>query len=288
MSVNYFSTRRTIKCFSFLFYCFLFTFFVTSTKVIAQQPSLNKNIESTFTANLVNIESTVDKVFRFTTTLENNTSQDEVFELLTDTPTGWRTVFKTQGNQITSIKVNSGKKETINLELYPSYGAKPSKYDISVTAKSATESIQLGLEAVVSGAYNLEITTPTGRLSDKITEGKRKEIQLVVKNTASLTLNDIDLSAKTPPHWSAVFEPSKIEKLDPGETKNITATLTVPDKTIAGDYMTTFTAKNANTKDEAVFRMSVVTSLTSGIIGGLVILAAIALVYFLIRKYGRR
>ncbi|NJX14837.1 NEW3 domain-containing protein [Tamlana crocina] len=256
--------------------------------VAQNRASSGTDNKSSFSSDLINIESSADQVFRFTGTLQNNTSADQIYELSAKLPEGWRTVFKAKGKQITSIKVDSGKRETINLEFYPSHQANPKKYEIPVTAESEEESLNLDLEAVVSGAYALEITTPSGRLSDKITEGEKKDIQLVVKNTASLKLTDIDLSSKTPPKWSVVFSPSEIESLSPGETKQVTATVTVPDKTIAGDYMATFTAKNASTKDQAVFRVSVVTSLTSGLLGTVIIIIAIVVVYILIRKYGRR
>jgi uncharacterized membrane protein len=69
---------------------------------------------------------------------------------------------------------------------------------------------------------------------------------------------------------------------------DIKATLSVPDKTIAGDYVTTLTARNSSTTSNAVFRMTVKTSLLSGWLGILVILLALGIVYSLIRKYGRR
>ncbi|WP_223154602.1 COG1470 family protein [Aestuariibaculum sediminum] len=252
------------------------------------QDSKEKDLKSTFSSDLINIETSIGQVFRYTTTLQNNTSEDQVYQLTTKVPEGWRGIFKTKGKQVTSIKVDHGKREIINLELFPSYEAKPDKYKVSVIAKSLKESLTLNLEAVVSGSYELKISTPSGRLSEKITEGDQEEILLTIKNTGSLNLNDIELNSKTPPKWSAVFKPSKIDRLSPGETKNITAILTVPDKTIAGDYMSTFTAKNANSKDEATFRISVVTSLASGVLGALIILTAIIVVYILIRKFGRR
>ena len=283
MSVNCFFQKQAYKQIAFFTY-FLFTFFSTTNIIHAQQ----SDGESMFTSDLINIEATVDKVFRYSTSLQNSSSQDRIYDLTAKLPEGWNSVFRARGKQITSIKVEAGSKETINVELYPSYRAKPSKYDIRIMAHNGKGPLQLDLEAVVSGAYAMEITTPTERLSDEVTEGNQKEIPLVVRNIASLTLKDIEISANTPPQWNAVLEPAKIEELAPGETKNIVATLKVPDKTIVGDYVTTFTAKNANTKDEAVFRMTVVTSLLSGWIGILVILIAIALVYNLIRKYGRR
>jgi uncharacterized membrane protein len=146
----------------------------------------------------------------------------------------------------------------------------------------------LNLEAVVKGSYGLTLTTPTGRLSEELTSGSHLDIQLVVKNSGTLPLSDIDLSSQLPANWEASFEPSKISRLEPGKSQELKARLKVPDKTIAGDYAATFTASNANGNAPAVFRMIVKTSLLSGWIGIMVILLSIGLVYYLIRKYGRR
>ena len=62
----------------------------------------------------------------------------------------------------------------------------------------------------------------------------------------------------------------------------------MPEKTIAGDYVANFTAKNANDQKELSFRILVKTSLLSGWIGIVLTLGAIGLVYCVIRKYGRR
>jgi uncharacterized membrane protein len=243
---------------------------------------------STFTAQLINIEAAVHETFRYNTTLHNGSSQTRIYELKAAAPEGWNVVFRARGSQVTSINMDGNKDENISIEINPAYGADPSKYKIPVTAIATNDTLQLNLEAVVKGNYGIELATPTGLLSDNITEGKQKEIHLVVRNTGTLILNDISLSAQTPPKWDATFEPSKIEQLAPGKTMDVVATLTVPDKTIAGDYVITFTANNTNGNSKATFRMTVKTSLLSGWIGLLVILAAIALVFYLVRKYGRR
>lgn len=267
----------------------LFFYLLNATTLLnAQQPPSNTDNGSEFSSRLINIESPVNKPFRYNTTLFNATSETQVYDLTATLPKGWNIEFKAQGKNVTSIKVDSDEKENITVELSAMYQAKPSEYQIGITASSENETLNLDLEAVVKGSYELSLSTPSGRLSDEIIEGNRKEIQLVVKNTSSLPLADIKMSAQTPPKWEATFEPTEIKELSPGATKNIMATLEVPDKTIVGDYATTFRAKGTNTEDEAVFRMTVVTSWITGWAGVLVIILTVLLVYFLVRKYGRR
>lgn len=260
--------------------------FICSPFALVAQASTNG---SSLTAKLVNIEAAVHETFRYNITLRNGTPQAHVYELKADVPEGWSVAFRARGSQITSLNMESNKSEDITLEIVPSHSTAPSKYKIPLTATTTSgDVLKLDLEAVVKGSYGLGLTTPSGRLSDHITEGQQKEIHLVVSNTGTLALKDISISAQTPPKWDATFEPAKVDQLLPGKTVDIIAKLSVPDKTLAGDYVTTFNVSNANSNAQAVFRMTVKTSMLAGWIGILVILSAIALVVYLIRKYGRR
>ncbi len=243
---------------------------------------------SSLTARLVNIESEVKTPFRYSASLHNGSTKEQVYELQPQLPSGWYAVFRAEGNQVTALKVDQGKTLEVSIEIMASPTAKPGKYKIPVTAVSNQESLLLDLEAVVKGNYELQLTTPTGRLSDEITEGKSKKLVLTLTNTGTLPLDELELTAQTPSKWTATFEPLKIQRLEPGKTQNITVSLSVPDKTIAGDYLTTFTARNSYANASASFRMTVKTSVLSGWIGLLIIILAIAIVYNLIRKYGRR
>lgn len=236
----------------------------------------------------MSIEAAVNETFRYNAALHNGTAQAHIYEFVPVLPIGWSIAFKIEGNEVASFTLDSGKTEDVSIEVAPVFNAKPGKYSIPVTAISGNDSLKLNLEAVVKGAYAAELTTPTGRLSDEVTEGSTKEIHLVVKNKGTIPLEKLELSAQTPSQWDATFQPSKIERLEPGATQDVTVSLKVPDKTIAGDYVTTFNLKNTNTKAAATFRMTVTTSLLSGWIGLLVILAALGMIYYLVRKYGRR
>ncbi|BAV06309.1 NPCBM-associated, NEW3 domain of alpha-galactosidase [Filimonas lacunae] len=243
---------------------------------------------SSFTARLINIEAATSEVFRYTTTLRNGSGKAGIYDLQTALPAGWLITYRVEGSQVTSVNMEAGKSQDISIEINAPAGTKPDKYKIPVKAVSANESLLLTLEAVVKGTYSLELTTPTGRLTDEVTSGSRKEIHLVVKNSGSLPLKDIEFSSQLPTNWECTFEPAKVQQLDAGKTADIIAKVQVPDKTIAGDYAATFTTRNTNSNAQAVFRMVVNTSLLSGWIGVLVILIAAGLVYYLVRKYGRR
>ncbi len=262
-----------------------FVFFLTFHGSFAERI---RAIPSNLTARLINLEATSKETFRFSATLHNAASRPVVYNFSAGVPEGWNLVFRVDGMQVTSFRADSGKTQELSIEMTPAPDTKPGKYTVPVKAASDLETLELNLEAVVKGSYGLELTTPSGLLSDDITEGSQKKIHLTVRNTGTLPLDGIDLSAQAPPKWDATFEPQKIERLDPGKTIEVVANLKVPDKTIAGDYVTTFSARNNSTTSSAVFRMTVTTSWLAGWIGVLIILAAIGVIYTLIKKYGRR
>lgn len=243
---------------------------------------------STFTARLINLEATARETFRYNASLYNGRNHAAIFEFNARVPSGWNTVFRVDGMQVTSFRIDSGRTQDVTIEITPSPAVQPGKYKIPVTATAEGDTVMLALEAAVKGAYNVELTTPDGRLSDEITEGSRKPVHLTIKNTGSLLLDGLELSAQSPPKWDVTFEPAKIERLEPGKSADVIARVHVPDKTIAGDYVTNFSVKNASVNGNATFRMTVTTSWLAGWLGVIVILLAVGIIYYLIRKYGRR
>ena len=253
-----------------------------------QQPVTWPAGKSGFTAKLINIEAATSETFRYSTTLHNGSASARIYEFKTDLPFGWTIAYKVDGSQVTSINMDAGKTQDIAIEINATSNASPNKYKVPIKAVSGSDTLSLNLEAVVKGSYSLALSTPTGRLSDEVTSGSQKELQLTVKNTGTLLLNDLQVTSQLPTGWESSFEPANIKQLEAGKTIDVKATVKVPDKTIAGDYAANFTATNSNTNSQIAFRLAVKTSLLSGWIGVLVILLAIGIVYYLIRKYGRR
>jgi uncharacterized membrane protein len=146
----------------------------------------------------------------------------------------------------------------------------------------------LELEADVSGSFGLEVSTPTGRLSEKITAGRRRNIELVVRNTGSTDLNSVRMNASKPQGWEVTFTPDTIPLIAAGESAQVKAQVRAYNKAIPGDYVLTLSAQTPETNSSASFRMNVKTPLLWGWLGILIILGTIGTVVYLFRKYGRR
>ena len=106
--------------------------------------------------------------------------------------------------------------QNVSIEIVPPANVEAGNYKIPVRAATGTTSADLELEVVVTGSYEMELSTPRGLLSTEITAGDVKRIELVVRNTGSSLLKDIQLSANKPVDWEVSFEPSKIDMLEGG------------------------------------------------------------------------
>ncbi len=176
----------------------------------------------------------------------------------------------------------------VTIEVKPAEQVEEGNYVLPVRAVSGSSSGELKLEAVITGTYRIELTTPAGLLSYDIVAGREKKIDLVVKNTGTSILSDVQLPHAAPVNWEVTFDPKTIETILAGKEATVTAVVKADKKAIPGDYITNLEARTPEVSSKASFRMSVKTPLLWGWIGVLIILAGIGTIWFLFRKYGRR
>lgn len=235
-----------------------------------------------------NMEGDTDTEFKYEAELKNRTAEEQHYALTADVPRGWSVDFEVDNKPVTSVTVPSNETKDINVTIKPAKQAKAGTYEIPIKATTSATSSELTLEAVITGRYEVEVTTPTGRLSGDITAGDEKPFTLVVKNTGTTALHDVQLKAQAPVNWEVEFEPKQIDNLEPGKSMEVQATVTADDNAIAGDYVTEFTAETPEATAKAQYRMTVETSLLWGWIGVIIIVGVIAGIFYLMRKYGRR
>lgn len=243
---------------------------------------------SEFNSPQTNMEGSAKSTFTFNASLLNRSSDAQVYRLGANLQPGWGATFKVDGKQVSSVNIEGNQRKDILIEILPPESVKKGKYTIPLFAQSPLNQSDLSLEVVITGSYGIQLTTPEGLLSTTATANRNKSIPFVVKNTGSSDLSQINLNASAPSQWEAHFEPSRISSLKAGESQTVTAIIKPAKKAIAGDYQITLDAKNNETSDSIKFRVTVETSLLWGWVGILIIAVAVALVYFLIRKYGRR
>ena len=259
-----------------------------STLPFLVEVSEKGTFDSEINVDQPNLEGHTTASFTYSIDLRNRTANEQNYSLNAQVPAGWGVQFTSGSDSITSVTLEPGEEGTINVDVTPAEKATADTYEIPIQASASGTSAEATLEAVITGSYALDITTPDGRLSTDITAGRSKTVDLLVKNTGTATLNDVKITASTPPNWESEFDNSTIPTLEAGDTTTIKATLTASDDAIAGDYEATFSAEATETSANAAFRVSVEASTLWGLIGIAIILAVLGGLYYLFRKYGRR
>lgn len=246
--------------------------------------------DSKFTVEYPDLEGTSSTNFKFRVDLANNSSKTQSYSLEANVPRGWQATFSPaySSEKIASISVEPNKNQGLDINIDPPEFVEAGEYTIPIIAKSADETLKQDLKVIIKGTYDINLSTPTGRLSEDAYAGKQKEIKLVVSNNGSADLEDITLTSWEPSNWTVDFEPKEIDLLKAGESKEVKAYIKPDSKALAGDYVVKLTARNPEDSSSAEFRISVKTSTAWGIVGVIIIVGLIAGLYFIFNKYGRR
>ncbi|MBX5439508.1 MAG: hypothetical protein IRZ29_08210 [Thermoflavifilum sp.] len=254
--------------------------------VIVTQRGIYK---TAFTTDQPNLEGAANSTFTFNTTLQNATADTQLYALNAEVPPGWDIAFKANGyKQVASILVNPNSTQNLTIEVHPPDQVPAGKYQIPVMASSGNTGAELNLEVVITGNYGMTLSTPSGLLSTDVTAGSERTLKLTVTNTGSADLKKINFSSSTPTNWDVTFDPKTIDELPAGKTAEVSAVIKADKHAIAGDYLVTIRANTNETSAKADFRVTVKTPMLWGWIGILIILIALASIYYLFRKYGRR
>lgn len=240
------------------------------------------------TSDQTNMQGANDASFSYRVMLKNRTAKEQHYALTANGPDGWNVDFKVGGKNVTAVTLKSNEEKSITVDVSPAQGVKEGSYKIPIAASTSETSAKLELESVITGTYDVDLTTPDGRLSADVTAGGEKTLTLTVKNTGSSKLEDVDLSATPPSDWDVKFSPKKIDAIEPGQSKEVQVTIKASDNSVAGDYGLTMSAFTPQASDAEDFRMTVKTSMTWGFIGILIILVVIGGVIYLFRTFGRR
>lgn len=228
--------------------------------------------------------------FTFSTTVQNNTPNEQSYSFSSNASTGWTVSFKPSGEstQVAAVTVGARSSQAMSVTVTPPDDVAAGDYTVDISAISATETLTDTLTVTITGTYELELTTPSGRLSFDATANKKSSVTLSITNNGNVDLQNVNLTSSAPTDWVVEFSESEIPVLEAGATHEVTAYVTPAKDAMTGDYELTLTAKNSETKDSATFRVSVKTETIWGVVGVLLIVAAFGGLAWVFRKYGRR
>jgi uncharacterized membrane protein len=231
-----------------------------------------------------------DSTFRYNVTLKNEGDDDLTVDLTAQAPTFYSVLFKSAGQEVTSLPLSAKQSKSLSVEADPLYTGIPAgTYAVTLMAQGGEAQASLDLAAEVVGQSTLTLTTPDGRLSGRLEAGAETQVTLLVENTGSAPAAEIKLSANPPQGWTVAFQPEAIETVDANSQVAVTAKITPSEKALAGDYMLTLRAQpQSGTSSSIDFRATVHTSTLWGVAGIALIAVAVGVVAISVMRFGRR
>jgi uncharacterized membrane protein len=231
-----------------------------------------------------------DSSFEFSIEVQNKMDKDAVFNLSAQGPSDWDISFKPAYEQklISSLRVQGGGSSTVAVEVKPSKSAQAGKYPVSVTVTSENRKAEAKLQVILTGTYGLDVGSTSGLLSLDARQGKPANMSIYVKNTGSATNHNITFVTYKPENWKVKFNPETIDALEPGDFKQVEATITPYEDALVGDYSVGVDVNGEKATKSIEFRVTVQASTAWGWIGIGIIVVVVAGLIGLFLWLGRR
>jgi uncharacterized membrane protein len=254
--------------------------------------SLAKDLPATLSvkAQLPSLRGTAKSSFEYQLDVKNDSGRNLVVALSAQAPQNFETSFSEQygSQELSSIPIEAGQSKTVKFKVRPPGTISAKRYPVTVKASAEDASADTVVALEITGQPKLSITGRDGVLSARAEAGKEASIPLVVNNTGTAAADEIELSSSAPSGWKITFEPKTVDRIAPGQNKEVQALVTPPEKAIAGDYAPTFTASSRGESESQQFRVSVATSTLWGIAGAGIIAIALLIMVGAVARFGRR
>jgi uncharacterized membrane protein len=242
------------------------------------------------TASYPILRGSSDIFYEFSLEMENKMDTDEVFALFARGPEGWDVNVKPayEPRYISNMQLKAKENRRLTVEVKPPPGAPPGEYTVTVRASSGAAYTTATLTVVLTGTYELAVTTASGVLSLAAQQGKAARVSIFIKNLGTAAQGHIGLFSFNPENWKVEFVPDRVDGLAPGDTKQVEVIITPNDKALVGDYSVELKANGEKASKSVEFRVTVKASSIFGWIGIALIVVVIAGLALLFRWLGRR
>lgn len=245
--------------------------------------------EVTLTPDFPGLRVPAGDTASFSVELRNDTPSDLQFELSSTGPAGWDVTAQPSNEpQAATIQVDSGSSATINVEATSPPRAESGQFPITVQAASPDSQVEAEMIVEIVGSFTLDLTTTDQRLSTEVSADGSSDVELIVTNTGTAPIQNIQMSATPPSNWEVAFAEEVIAELGAGESAAVLASVTPSEQAIAGDYVITFDANSEQANSSVDIRTTVNPSALWGFIGIGLIALTLAGLAWVFRRFGRR
>ncbi len=244
----------------------------------------------TLEPQLPSLRGTAKSSFEYQLNVKNDSGRNLVISLSAQAPQNFEATFTEQygSQELSSIPVEAGQSKSVKLKVRPPSTVGADTYPVTVKASAEDASAEAKVALEIAGQPRLALAGRDGIVSGRSEAGKETTIPIVVTNTGTAPADEIELSSTAPNGWKITFEPKTIDRIAPGQNKEVQALVTPPEKAIAGDYAPTFNVAARGENASTQFRIAVATSTIWGIVGAGIIAIALLIMVGAVARFGRR
>lgn len=228
--------------------------------------------------------------FEYQVNVKNDSGRNLVVGFTAAGPPNFETSFTEQygSQEINSMPIEAGQSKTVKLKVRPpsTVGAGTFPVTMKATSEDASADAKVALE--IAGQPRLSLAGRDGLVSTRAEAGKETTIPLLITNTGTAPADEIELTSSAPSGWKIAFEPKTIDRIPPGQNKEVQALITPPEKAVAGDYAPTLNVASRGESASQQFRVAVSTSTMWGIVGAGIIGIALLIMVGAVARFGRR
>jgi uncharacterized membrane protein len=267
---------------------------------LAQEGSTSKQLE--LSVLYPKVSGLVTDTFNFNVELKNFSGVVRHFDLVITGPTQWSinitpasdTSKKISAIRLEPITVVAGQTaygQSITITATPPTKpiiVEPGEYTIKLDVSSGDIKASTELVAVITDKYSLKVVPVYGLYDTKAEAGKGSAYWVVVQNTGTAAVNNIDFLCDKTEGWKVGVSLFGIETLNPQDSREVGLTIIPPAKSIPGDYYITFWAIGQQAAASVDVRVTVETATVWGWLGIIIIVLIVAALGYLYIAFRRR
>ena len=228
--------------------------------------------------------------FEYQVNVKNDSGRNLVVGFSAQAPQNFETSFTEQygSQELNSMPIEAGQSKTVKLKVRPPSTIGAGSYPVTMRATSEDASAETKVALEIAGQPRLSLAGRDGLVSSRAEAGKETTIPILVTNTGTAPAEEVELTSTAPSGWKITFEPKTIDRIPPGQNKEVQALVTPPEKAVAGDYAPTLNAASRGESASQQFRVAVSTSTMWGIVGAGIIAIALLIMVGAVARFGRR
>ena len=232
-----------------------------------------------------------DGIFEFSVGVINATEQPANLDLGATAPQGWDVGFFPsfeRDKRIISVSVDAGASATVTVVVSPASNADTGRYEVEFLASGGGDDLTTDFFIELTGAREIRLQTPDGRLNADATPGEPAEMTIAVVNTGGASLEFVNVFGQASEGWGLELTPSTFNFFEAGDEQEVKLSIQPTQDAIPGDYRLSIAAVGEGASDTVDIVVTVTQSTIWGWVGLVAVLLVAAGMVGLFLRLGRR